>query len=101
MHVPFCSGACDYCDFYSVPVKPNDRRLAAYVDKILEDCEFVLHKHNINHIPSVYIGGGTPSVLGAGLTGRLLRGLNSYWKTGDLTDIPPMEITIEALMDNE
>ena len=91
IHIPFCAGICDYCDFYSIPVSPKDLRLSAYIDQILEDVKFVLDKFNINYIPTVYIGGGTPSILGASLISRLVCVLKQLWG-----DKPPIEITIEA-----
>jgi oxygen-independent coproporphyrinogen-3 oxidase len=74
IHVPFCAGLCDYCDFYSVPVTPDDRRLDQFVDLVLADLEADLIAHGISRVPTVYIGGGTPSVLGAARLDRLLEG---------------------------
>jgi oxygen-independent coproporphyrinogen-3 oxidase len=74
IHVPFCAGLCDYCDFYSVPVTPGDRRLDQFVDLVLADLEASLIAQGISRVPTVYIGGGTPSVLGAARLGRLLEG---------------------------
>jgi oxygen-independent coproporphyrinogen-3 oxidase len=86
IHVPFCAGKCGYCDFYSIPIEQNDKRMAVYVDKVLEDCDSVINEFDVKHIPSVYIGGGTPSILGADLIKRLLNGLK----------LSSAEITLEA-----
>ncbi|MDR0312524.1 MAG: radical SAM family heme chaperone HemW [Treponema sp.] len=92
IHVPFCAVKCGYCDFYSIPLYPiesielNDDRLAAYVDKVLEDCEYAINQYDVKQIPSVYIGGGTPSILGSSLIKRLLNGLK----------FSSEEITLEA-----
>jgi oxygen-independent coproporphyrinogen-3 oxidase len=75
IHVPFCAGLCDYCDFYSVPIKANDPRLDRYVDLVLGDLEESLHENRIDRVPTVYIGGGTPSALGAERLDRLLGGV--------------------------
>jgi oxygen-independent coproporphyrinogen-3 oxidase len=91
IHVPFCSGCCDYCDFYSLPVQKEDPRLSLYIERILSDAEAGLSRYGIGHIPTVYIGGGTPSVLGAGGISRLLRGLGSLLAGKDTG-----EITVEA-----
>jgi oxygen-independent coproporphyrinogen-3 oxidase len=91
IHVPFCSACCDYCDFYSLPVQKEDPRLNLYIERILSDAEAGLSRYGIGHIPTVYIGGGTPSVLGPGGISRLLRGLGSLWPGKG-----PQEITVEA-----
>ncbi|GHU80742.1 coproporphyrinogen III oxidase [Spirochaetia bacterium] len=75
IHIPFCAVKCDYCDFYSVPAAPGDKRLADFVDVLIEDMERGLREYGVTVIPTVYIGGGTPSVLGAAGIGRLLDGL--------------------------
>jgi oxygen-independent coproporphyrinogen-3 oxidase len=92
IHVPFCSSLCDYCDFYSLPVKKKDPRLDRYIGRILPDAEARFRRFGIRRIPTVYIGGGTPSVLGARGIARLLRGLDAFWPEG----LRPPEITIEA-----
>lgn len=94
VHVPFCAGAkCDYCDFYSVPVKAGDERLAAYVDSLLNDAERLFRDYTLVKVPSVYIGGGTPSILGAAGIHRLIDGLLGKIKR---FSPPPEEITVEA-----
>jgi oxygen-independent coproporphyrinogen-3 oxidase len=82
IHIPFCAGVCDYCDFYSVPVSPGDRRPDAFIDALLVEGEQTLRRHGVRHIPTVYIGGGTPSVLGAAGIRRLLGGLRSFLPEG-------------------
>ncbi len=90
IHVPFCMGTCDYCDFYSVAADPEDKRLDLYVKRILEDVSNTIHSEIIMDVPSVYIGGGTPSFLGAKRMDQLLGGLNLILPNA------PTEITIEA-----
>jgi oxygen-independent coproporphyrinogen-3 oxidase len=89
IHIPFCAGVCDYCDFYSVPVSPEDRRTGPFIDALLGEAERVLGPEAAR-VPTVYMGGGTPSVLGAAGMGRLLAGL------GALLPGPPEEFTVEA-----
>jgi oxygen-independent coproporphyrinogen-3 oxidase len=89
IHVPFCAGVCDYCDFYSIPVMSTDQRLDRFVDLLLADLEESLRDQGITRIPTVYIGGGTPSVLGPARLDRLLSGV------GDLLPLP-QEFTLEA-----
>ncbi|MDR2484960.1 MAG: radical SAM family heme chaperone HemW [Treponema sp.] len=90
LHIPFCAGACDYCDFYSIPVDPHDRRIGVYADTLLRDGERFIRDFGVSCIPTVYIGGGTPSMLGASGIRRLLSGLAGLWRA------KPEEITVEA-----
>jgi oxygen-independent coproporphyrinogen-3 oxidase len=92
IHVPFCAGACDYCDFYSIPVRPSDRRLDQFVDLLLADLERSLREQGIALVPTAYIGGGTPSVLGAERLGRLLEGIAALLPGEDAA----REFTLEA-----
>jgi oxygen-independent coproporphyrinogen-3 oxidase len=90
LHVPFCAGACDYCDFYSTPVLPGDRRMDPFISALLQEGEERLRRHGARQVPTVYIGGGTPSVLGAGGIRRLLEGLRAILPGA------PEELTVEA-----
>ena len=89
IHIPFCAGACDYCDFYSVPVSPEDRRMAPFIDALLVEAEKTLCPGTAR-VPTVFIGGGTPSVLGARGIRRLLGGLRA------LLPGAPEELTVEV-----
>ncbi|GBU28424.1 coproporphyrinogen III oxidase [Treponema sp. R8-4-B8] len=65
IHIPFCDSFCDYCDFYSVTVKNlNEEYIESFITALITDIKFQIEYFNINEIPTVYIGGGTPSVLG-------------------------------------
>lgn len=86
IHVPFCRSKCPYCAFYSVPSLSLSERWFEAVKK-----EVVLYKGRFSPFDSVYVGGGTPSVLSAehlaGLMGHLFE---HFVFSKDL------EITIEA-----
>jgi oxygen-independent coproporphyrinogen-3 oxidase len=90
IHIPFCAGACDYCDFYSVPVSPEDRRIGLFIEALLREAAEVLRRYGVRQVPTVFIGGGTPSVLGARGVRRLLEGLRA------LLPEAPEELTVEA-----
>ena len=93
VHVPFCAGACDYCDFYSIAVKGEDPRLGRYVEVLLVEAKRLFEKIRPDSVPTLYIGGGTPSVLGAAGIGRLLTGLSGLISA---FAPPPIEVTVEA-----
>ena len=94
IHVPFCVSKCDYCDFYSIPVGLThdshcDSLFDAYVNRILNGVKVLSEKFHPENIPSIYIGGGTPSVLGPVHIQRLLSGLQTLLPT-------PHELTVEV-----
>jgi oxygen-independent coproporphyrinogen III oxidase len=93
IHIPFCAAICDYCDFYSILVRETEYTLMdSFVDALLADVNDQLAFFNIDHVPSVYLGGGTPSALGAARMERLLTGIQALLKY-----MPsPGEFTIEA-----
>ena len=94
IHVPFCAGAkgrrgkCDYCDFYSIIPEDSDI-IFSFLNAVITDLNNQLEYFNVDEIPTVYIGGGTPSVLGKHI-GILLSALK---KNPGCT---PVEITVEA-----
>jgi oxygen-independent coproporphyrinogen-3 oxidase len=93
IHIPFCAVFCDYCDFYSLALSPGDERLDRYIEALLSDAEKQLFLFHPGHISTIYIGGGTPSLLGAARVRRLLRGLDALLPQG-IGGVT--EITIEA-----
>jgi oxygen-independent coproporphyrinogen-3 oxidase len=94
IHIPFCAGTCDYCDFYSIPVSEKQYALIdSFIDAVLGDVKYQFDFFGVDNIPSVYIGGGTPSVLGSVRTERLLAGLQALLKHAEKA---PDEFTIEA-----
>jgi oxygen-independent coproporphyrinogen-3 oxidase len=93
LHIPFCAGSCDYCDFYSVPVETTDTRLDFYIDRLLVDVRRAFSGTAggaVTSVPTIYIGGGTPSMLGHRRLKRLLTEL------AILTPNTPSECTVEA-----
>jgi oxygen-independent coproporphyrinogen-3 oxidase len=101
LHIPYCTAKCDYCDFYSVPCNVNDN----YIDLLLHETKRRLAETAIAignqrpiAIPSVYIGGGTPSLLGAEGITRLLKGVRALCGGAESRAVldAPCEITVEA-----
>jgi oxygen-independent coproporphyrinogen-3 oxidase len=66
VHVPFCAHRCGYCDF--VTVTGREDLHAAYVDALLAELEL----HGRPAPETVYVGGGTPSLLADDQLARLL-----------------------------
>ena len=61
IHVPFCRSKCPYCDFYSVP---SLSLLDRWFDAVKR--ETLLYRGQFDPFDSIYVGGGTPSVIPAG-----------------------------------
>jgi len=72
MHVPFCASKCGYCDFYSLVFNRDlaDGFVRAAAAELSAGAEGLFVP-----LESVFIGGGTPTVLGAELLEALLRGV--------------------------
>ena len=96
IHIPFCQSRCIYCDFFSTTCT---HRMEAYVGAVTRELE--LRRHYLPHtgarplLHTVYIGGGTPSLLPTPLLYRLFEGIARWY------DIAPQaEVTIEANPDD-
>ena len=59
IHIPFCNKFCPYCDF--VKILKNKSYEDLYINKIIKQLDEI--KLNYNKFETIYIGGGTPSVL--------------------------------------
>lgn len=87
LHIPFCGSKCSYCDFFSAPamLKYQDDYVIALLGEL---------KLRADEVPApfttIYIGGGTPSILSEKAITALLQGLKPYI-TDSLT-----EFTIEV-----
>ena len=72
IHIPFCHRICPYCSFYKH--KPGGTDMGAFVDAILREIEFQSTRHEI--VPrTIYLGGGTPSMLSTQHLSSLLAGI--------------------------
>ncbi len=90
VHVPWCVRKCPYCDFNSHTLN-GELPEAAYVDALLRDVDRDLPLVWGRRPVSVFIGGGTPSLLTAESIDRLLSG-----RRARLVMAPGAEITLEA-----
>lgn len=89
IHIPFCRSKCSYCDFFSVPEKgalPD-----SYISALCNNIAFRSRQFNVQSFDTVYIGGGTPSLLSQDQLSRILEAVR---KAAPLS--PGAEITMEA-----
>ena len=64
VHIPFCKSKCSYCDFFSLPIG-SGAVPDSYIDALLAEAAYKKKLHRIKNWTTVYIGGGTPSLLSA------------------------------------
>ena len=88
IHIPFCIRKCDYCDFLSGPSGPKEQ--ADYVQALLREIQAVEEGEG-RSVSSIFIGGGTPSVLDERLLGDILKEIRNRFKIEE-----DAEITIEV-----
>ncbi|HET9576772.1 MAG TPA: radical SAM family heme chaperone HemW [Usitatibacter sp.] len=90
VHVPWCLRKCPYCDFNS-----HEKRGALperrYIEALLADIEASLPRVWGRRVYTIFIGGGTPSLLSPDAIGELIVGIRTR-----LTVDPEAEITLEA-----
>lgn len=89
LHIPFCVRKCRYCDFLSFPAGVQD--IEKYHALLLKEIQMLSPCYQDHKVISVFIGGGTPSLLSEEKIGGLLALLRSSF-----TFTESAEITIEA-----
>lgn len=73
LHVPFCVSRCRYCDFATSPTRHGDPLMTAYASSLARLVARVRDAGMLGGQRTAYVGGGTPSLLGAEALGGLLR----------------------------
>jgi len=73
IHIPFCIRKCLYCDFLSFMADEKSQTL--YMNALLREMEYYGRQLNNEKIETVFIGGGTPSILQPGEIERMLEGI--------------------------
>ena len=103
--IPLCPSRCSYCSFISQAVSGRDDPLiAAYLEALLIELKGALAwlQQGQWHLDTLYIGGGTPSVLSAEQISELMKTLSLNWPLETLREITfeagrPDTITAEKL----
>ena len=88
VHIPFCIKKCDYCDFLSGPSGPKEQE--AYVKALFGEINAVTEGTG-RSVSSIFIGGGTPSVLDENFIGDILKTIRTKFSIQ-----ADAEITIEV-----
>ena len=88
IHIPFCDSKCHYCSFNSFT--KNHHLKKDYIKALLKQLNFEFERFKVNkNIESVFIGGGTPSVLDVKYYEEIFKIVSPHFKDN-------IEITIEA-----
>ena len=89
VHIPFCVRKCAYCDFLSAPADMQERTL--YVDALTKEIRAEKEEYRNYKVSTIFLGGGTPSVLGEDEIAEIFRAL---YESFDISD--SAEITMEV-----
>lgn len=93
LHIPFCARKCRYCDFLSYPA--TEREQEDYLELLLQEIEEQSFFYKEYQVISIFIGGGTPSLLPADSIKKIFEKLNH-----NFTIRKDCEITLEANPDS-
>ncbi|MHA7969491.1 radical SAM family heme chaperone HemW [Rhizobium sp. CAU 1783] len=90
VHWPFCAAKCPYCDFNShVRHQPVDQ--PRFVASFLREMAEMRRLSGSRTVTSIFLGGGTPSLMDPETVGAILNGIARHWHVPD-----GIEITMEA-----
>jgi putative oxygen-independent coproporphyrinogen III oxidase len=93
VHVPFCASRCGYCDFntYTASELGSGASREDYADTVLTELRLASRVISPEKVDTVFVGGGTPTLLDADDLGRILDGVAGVWGLGS-----DVEVTTEA-----
>ena len=87
LHVPFCASKCGFCDSYSFALRSHQaERITSYVDRICAELELWSENLSTRPVPTVHLGGGTPSFLGDEALTRIVATVRRHFAVSDGTE---------------
>ncbi|MEM1220964.1 MAG: radical SAM family heme chaperone HemW, partial [Bacteroidota bacterium] len=92
LHIPFCKQACHYCNFH---FSTSLRKKTEMVEALLREIDLRHDYLSDRQLRSIYLGGGTPSLLTGSELEQLFERIDQYF-----TIAPDAEITLEANPDD-
>ncbi len=95
LHIPFCRSKCPFCDFCSFP-RPDAAMVEAYVDELIRRIRLsgaaeAVAAGGVQALDTVYIGGGTPTLLTPSQAARLMEAVHAAFFV-----LPDAEVTVEG-----
>ncbi len=101
LHIPFCARKCAYCDFLSFPQGRGVQE--RYVEKLIEEIAYSGAAFHDATVSSVFVGGGTPSILESAQIVRIFEALRTHFRIEETAEISmeanPGTVTEEKLRD--
>lgn len=99
VHIPFCVRKCSYCDFLSGPAGEAEK--AVYTEALLQEIKGRKEAYSDYRVSTVFLGGGTPSVLKGEDTARIFHALHKSFnisKDAEITmEVNPGTVTEEKI----
>ncbi len=97
IHIPFCQRKCNYCSFISFCNKMD--KIDLYLDCLIKEMQ--LRAKSTYQLKSIYIGGGTPSILNENQIKRLFNAIYDNFKIAEnaeiIIEVNPNSVTKEKL----
>jgi putative oxygen-independent coproporphyrinogen III oxidase len=90
IHIPFCTNKCHYCDFNSYVLKGQP--VMEYLDALEREMERTVNLHLPAEVETIFVGGGTPTVLLPDQMEHFLKLVGTYFPMNH----PDLEFTMEA-----
>ena len=91
IHWPYCARICPYCDFNVLRDRGRGAEQLALKDAVLADLRRHRELTSPRELTSIFLGGGTPSLMDPDWAGEMIALCTSLW-----TPAPDLEITLEA-----
>lgn len=89
LHIPFCKHRCAYCDFNTYA--GQEAMIPTYVEALIKEIEFIGNQKPNFNVPTIFFGGGTPSLLSGPQFDSIMSALSSAFSIS-----ADAEVTIEA-----
>lgn len=100
IHIPFCISKCKYCDFFSEPCN-SSQKIDEYIFALSSEIKFRLKQYSVDSIDTIYIGGGTPSLLNKSQLDQIFKTINDsvqIQKNAEITiEVNPDDVTEELI----
>jgi len=94
IHIPFCLSKCGYCSFYSIAAA---QLIPEFIQAVVKEMAF--YKNTFSSFDTVYIGGGTPSLLSARQIGDILNAVHCNFdidRQAEITmEVNPGDVSLE------